>query len=181
MNTIPKKIKNISMKKSKLIVILGLLVILFGGSAFYLGKNSPIIKKIAEIQSFVKNLPNTQPDYLGEIVSKDGNLLTIKYFNKSDTPLTNFSNRRELMKTMQNISIEEKIAMGEKLQQKVLGTITVLVPLNTLIYVKKNSPKLLNFAELQNGDFIVIWGNLNPKGQVISDFILTANPKNYEK
>jgi hypothetical protein len=118
---------------------------------------------------------------LGEIVSKDGNLLTIKYFDKSETPLAKFSNRNEMIKIMRNMSTEEKIAMGEKLQQKVLGTTTVLVPLNTPIYIKKNSPELLNFAGLQNGDFIVIWGNLNEKGQVVSDFILTANPKNYEK
>lgn len=169
------------MKKSQSIIIWILLITFVGGGAFFLGKSSSVAKPVSEFKSFAKSLPKTSPDYLGEIISIDGNLVSIKYFDKSETPFANFSNRREFIKSLRNLSTTEKVTMGERLQQKVLGSRTVLVPIHTPIYLKKNSPKLINFAELRNGDFIVIWGNLNDKGQVISDFILTANPKNYEK
>ena len=168
------------MNKPKSTIVLIALVFLVGGGAFFLGQNAKTIKKITEIRSFIKKLPNTNPDYLGEIISKDGNLITIKYFEKSASPLSKFTDRESVIKFLRKLSTEEKIAIGEELKQKVSGTSTVLVPLGTPIYVKKGSPELINFTELKNGDFIVVWGTLNEKGQITSDFILTANPKNYE-
>jgi hypothetical protein len=156
-------------------------IIVLGSGIFLLGKHCPIRGNISKIQTFIKQVPETSPDYLGEIVSKDGNLLTIKYFEKKELPFNEFRNKEELLKFMNQSSVEEKIKIGEQLKQKIIGTTTILVPLHTPIYLKKTRPSSIAFSKLKIGDFIVVWGELNKKGQVTSDFILTANPSTYEK
>lgn len=157
------------------------LLILLGVSVFLIGKNSNALKSVATVHQFLKEIPETQPDYLGEIVSKDGNLITIKYFEKEASPLSQITTKEGRLSFLKNASFEEKIEIGKQLKQKLVGNITILVPLHTPIYLKKETPLPINYSELQNGDFIIIWGDLGEKGQVISNFIVSANPQIYEQ
>lgn len=157
------------------------LLILLGLAVFFVGKNSTALKSVATVHQFLKEIPEIQPDYLGEIISKDGNLITIEYFEKEMSPLSQITTKEGRLSFLKNASFEEKVEIGKQLKQKVIGTITVLVPLHTPIYLKKETPQAIKYSELQNEDFIIIWGELNEKGQVISDFIVSANPQTYEQ
>lgn len=158
-----------------------LLFIFVGIGIFFSGIYFSGFKNVSRIQQFVKQIPETTPDYLGEIVSKEGNLLIIKYFEKKDTPIDNLTTKETRLSFLKKASLEEKIKIGETLKQKVEGTVTILVPLNTPIYLKKEVPIPTTLLKLKRGDFVVIWGDINGKGQVVSNFIVSANPKNYEQ
>lgn len=164
---------------SRLVSIL--LFITSGIGVFFLGTFFSNIQNFSNVQQFLKTIPETNPDYLGEIVSKDGNLLTIKYFEDKNTPLGHLSNTKERLDFLKKASIEEKIKIMETLKQKVLGTTTILVPLDTPLFLKREFPEPISFLDLKKGDFIVVWGNLNNKGQVVSNFIMSANPTKYEQ
>ncbi len=169
-----------TLKTSSKIVVFSIIGLL-GVGIFFAGKNSPVIKTIKTIQKFKEEIPKTPPNYLGEIISKEGNLISIKYFETQNSSAEKIKSKDEFISFLKNASMEEKIKMRDELKQKVLGNISVQVPLNTSIYEKKKTPTPINFSDLEIGNFIVIWGNLNEKEQVIADFILTANPQNYEK
>jgi len=170
-----------TLKTSSKIIVFSLIAII-GIGIFFIGKYAPVVNNIKNAHNFIAEIPKVVPDYFGEIISKEGNLLIIKYFEKKGTAIEKIKTKKDFLFFLKNASIQDKLKIKASLEQKVLGNISVLVPLQTPIYLEEKSPpKPITFHQLEKGNFIVIWGNLNEKGQIISDFMVTANPKKYEQ
>lgn len=163
-----------TLKTSSKIIVFGALGII-GIGIFFIGKHVPTLENVRTIKNFIAEVPDTPPSYVGKILSKDGNLLTIEYFETEDVEAVQFENKQAFIKFLHESSLAEKLKVKDQLQQKIAGKTTVLVPLNAPIYKKEDTPVLSSFRALKRDDFVIIWGSPNEKGQIVSSFILTAN------
>lgn len=149
-------------------------------TAFLIGYKYDFLEKHAMIV-FVKenNLSKTPPDYVGEAISIDGNLLSLKSYDTSDLPISKIESFREKMEYVHNLTAQEQKNLKIKLRQNYSGNVEVLIAPETMIYRKEDgkAPKKTNTDAIKNNDTLLIWVDLE-KADYPSAKIIIINTEN---
>jgi len=130
-------------------------------------------------------MPERRPDIRGIIQSVQNYQITVTPFNREESPLTEFS-REEVREKMMSLSLEERRAFREKMQQNILQEITIELPKDISIYkkTKRMSQEVQRFSipEIRESNVVSIWlAPLQKDGLPTAEFITIFSPEFYDE
>ncbi len=144
------------MKKQILIPVLASVIIAGGILSFFAvrtGRFTTTATTTKEINK--KNF--VRPDIVGVIQFINGNKLTIKVFDLASSPFGDVP-REQIREQMRKLTQEERRAMRDKMEQSVLETREVIIPLETPISIgRREAETEMKFDELKSDMHVRIW------------------------
>lgn len=158
---------------------------LFSGVVIALGACWAIFYYFSDYQMMQAEMPERRPDIRGVIQSVQNYQVTVTPFNRESSPLKDLS-REEVREKMMSLSIEERRAFREKMQQDTLQEITIELPKDLSIYkkTKQMSREVQRFSipEIKESNIVSIWLEpLQEDGLPTAEFITIFSPEFYDE